>query len=210
MNYNDYDLDFLFQDILEEDITEISEIYSKIELHEIEKNINVFKSPVNGSDTTTDKEERNSTTFENVKQKKRLSPLVKSSSFNVKNEDSVDVDVDVLLGTVLSINEKDNEFEASLIDSNDENKISNANFSFEDVQYESDKKLISVGARFVWTIGKEKKILNVHGELKYGATVNVSKIRFRRTRVLNKKKQKQVEEDAEFWTKFFTGLDPKN
>ena len=206
---NNNDLDFLFQDVLE-DITEISEKYSQIELYEVEKNINVFKSFLQESDTVTAKEEKLNTTFENVKKKKCLPPLVKPSSFNVKNEDSVDVDVDVLLGTVLSINEKDNEFEASLIDSNDENKISNANFSFEDVQYESDKKLISVGAKFVWTIGKEKKILNVHGELKYGAIVNVSKIRFRRTRVLNKKKQKQVEEDAEFWTKFFTGLDQKN
>ena len=57
------------------------------------------------------------------------------------------------------------------------------------------------------TLGKERRILEVNGQLKYGEIVNVSRIRFRRTKRLNKKALKQVEEDAESWANFFAGLD---
>ena len=211
------DNSYLQSDDFFEDRTEISSIYTLLNVSEIKKSISILKS-FNKEFNTVTFEEKNeelndvdeTSACDTIRIKKKVPSLTKSSRNVQKNEDSINIDVDVLLGTVLSINERKDEFEASLVDSQDESKVSSARFSFEDIQYESDKSLISVGARFVWTIGKERKILNVNGKLKYGEIVNVSKIRFRRTISINKKKRKQIEEDAEFWTNFFAGLDSEN
>ena len=189
-------------------ITETSEISLNQEISQIKENINNLKISDIEDDSMIVEERYIATTsiLRPMNPEKRTPSLLKSLPKTKSYDRSIEIDVEVLLGTVSSINVVDDEFEASLISAEDD-KLLTATFSFEDIQYESDKPLIREGARFVLTLGKERRILEVNGQLKYGEIVNVSRIRFRRTKRLNKKALKQVEEDAESWANFFAGLD---
>lgn len=125
----------------------------------------------------------------------------------IVNTDSYYDFVEEFYGVVESIDIVNNTFEAFLRPANDKSSTNNirATFDIDDIQ-ESDKKLLSVGVQLVWLIGKERKINNVKGILKRGGITNFSRIQIRRTRVLNKKQKEKIEEKANEWSQFFTGL----
>ena len=116
--------------------------------------------------------------------------------------------VEEFYGTVESIDFDNNIFTASLRRAYDENysEVIRATFDIDDIQNDSDKELLFIGSQFIWLVGKERKINNVHGQFKPGGITNIARIQFRRTRVLNKKQKKDLEASVHEWQEFFTGL----
>lgn len=101
-------------------------------------------------------------------------------------------------GIVESIDFELETFTAILTNFADKTKKILAEFDFDDLQYQSDRKLIDVGANFIWLIGKETQ--------QTGQQTNMSKFVFRRTKALTSKQIEQAERDADEWTEFFKSI----
>ncbi|MDE7328489.1 MAG: hypothetical protein K2N57_01915 [Clostridia bacterium] len=113
-------------------------------------------------------------------------------------------------GSVDTINEERNTFIATLsFKSDPENKIS-VEFNFDDVQYESEKSLIKIGAPLVWVIGQETGLVLRENRVKQGPRINISIFRFRRTKCLSSKQVQAAKEKANEWTRLFIGYKSEN
>lgn len=108
-------------------------------------------------------------------------------------------------GTVDFINLEQNTFLATLHLKSDPDKKISVEFSLDDVQYESEKSLIKIGAPLVWIVGQETGLLLREQQLKQGPRINISIFRFRRPKSLSRKQVQTAKEKANEWTKFFSG-----
>lgn len=106
-------------------------------------------------------------------------------------------------GIVESINDEEKSFIATLYLKSNSEKMISVEFSMDDVQYESEKSLIKVGAPLIWLVGQETGLLLRENQLKQGPRVNISKFRFRRTIGLSHKQVQIAKEEADEWTRFF-------
>ncbi len=118
--------------------------------------------------------------------------------------------INVFHGIVQTVDVYNNTFSATLINADNDDDILSAEFNIDDVQNLSEKELVKVGAKFVWLLGQEVKILKVGNYLKDGPQTNVSKIIFRRTKVLTPRKVQTAKENAIKWTEFFKKLSTSN
>lgn len=116
--------------------------------------------------------------------------------------------VEEYYGIVESIDLDNNVFTASIRPADDKkySEVIRATFDIDDIQNDSDKELLFIGSQFIWIVGKERIINNVRGHYKLGGITNISRIQFRRTRVLNKKQRKNIEDSVNEWQEFFSGL----
>jgi hypothetical protein len=99
-------------------------------------------------------------------------------------------------GTIRSINNITDTFTAILINAENGEDTLEAEFSFEDYSFGSDRELIREGANFVWLFGQE---------VEHGSVRNVSKFIFRRTPVIGGKTLQEVRYNARELAKLFTG-----
>jgi hypothetical protein len=103
-------------------------------------------------------------------------------------------------GTVQSIDEAENSFTAKLVNIEEEEDELLAEFSFDDIAYNSEKELIRPGAIFFWLIGQEVECRSVK---------NISKFIFRRMPVIRGKAVQEAKENARELAKLFTGINAK-
>ena len=146
--------------------------------------------------------------YRNLKEKSPYCSLMEIQKYRYFQITSYYDSVEEYYGTIESIDIENNTFTASLRSSNDKKYSEDirATFNIDDIQNDSDKKLLFVGSQFIWLVGKERKINNVKGQYKPGGITNISRIQFRRTRVLNKKQKKNIEDRVNEWQEFFAGL----
>lgn len=118
-------------------------------------------------------------------------------------QDSFYNDIEEYHGNIQTVNLKKKTFNAILTNCKDKSKVIKVNFDIEDVQYESDKELVKVGAPLVWIIGQETTLLFCEGKTKLGPRKNFSKFIFRRTKVLTTKEKDEAKHDGNKWARFF-------
>lgn len=112
-------------------------------------------------------------------------------------------DIEEFHGIIESINTTEKKFNAVLTDVNNTDRTINVEFNLEEIQYESDKPLLQIGAQIVWIIGQETKILFCNGEIKNGPRTNISKCTIRRTKSLTAREKEKADDEADKWTEFF-------
>ena len=100
-------------------------------------------------------------------------------------------------GVIQSIDEESDTFTAHLINQEENDDEMIAEFNFKDLSFPSDTELIREGALFVWIWGKE---------VKHGTETHISRLIFRRTRVIRKKELQEIKENAKKWAEFFNGI----
>lgn len=121
----------------------------------------------------------------------------------IGTKDSFYNDIGEYHGYIESIDWSTNTFNATLHDINDDTKRIIVEFNIDDIQYETDKDLLALGARIVWLVGQEIQLLNCKNGIKQGTHTNISKIIFRRINALSKRKSIGVKKDVKYWTEFF-------
>ena len=111
-------------------------------------------------------------------------------------------------GVIHDIDEASGKFFANIVNAKNKNENLNAEFEIGDIQYESDKDFIRIGAQFIWMIGQETKLLYYNDNtVKKGSRNNVSRFYFRRMRSLSKKEREKAKLEANEWTEFFRKYD---
>ena len=68
-------------------------------------------------------------------------------------------------GVVETVDKVNKKFTAILINSNDSEDVLSAEFRLDDINYESDKKLIDVGVNIIWIIGQEQQVMHRRNQL---------------------------------------------
>lgn len=123
--------------------------------------------------------------------------------FKKVEQDSFYSDIEEYHGIIQDVNLNKKIFNAILTNIKDKNKILKVKFDIEDVQFESDKELIKIGAPLIWLIGQETQLLFCDGKIKIGPRKNVSKFIFRRTKVLTTKEKDEAKHEGCKWARFF-------
>ena len=124
-----------------------------------------------------------------------------SHNFNKSRNNTYNNELDEYLGTIQSIDDNKGEFSAVLTNTN--NKTIKAVFMIDDIQFDSDKQLVQIGAPIIWQIGQETQLLSFDGVTKKGSKKNFSKIIFRRIKTLTTKEKEDAEQKGAEWTRFF-------
>lgn len=129
-----------------------------------------------------------------------------SRIFNAKSDTLVDTvykDIIEYHGSVTYVDKTGSKFRANLVNVLDDNDVIILELLAEELQYESDKNLLKIGAKIVWIIGQEEQlIMNEHGI--NGPRTNISKCIVRRTRdKLSIKQEEEARKNAEEWVRYF-------
>lgn len=106
-------------------------------------------------------------------------------------------------GVVETVDKVNKKFTAILINSIDSEDVLSAEFKLDDVNYESDKKLIDVGVNIVWLIGQEQQVISRNGSWVQGTQQNMSKFIVRRSQGLNNKRRRDAKDEARKWSEIF-------
>lgn len=109
-------------------------------------------------------------------------------------------------GIVDSVDTKKGIFCAQLVDMEDADVQFEAEFSLNDLQFESDKELVNIGATFIWMVGQETLIIEKNGRFVSSQQTNISKFVFRRSRVLNSKKMQDAKNRANELAEFLKAI----
>lgn len=117
--------------------------------------------------------------------------------------DSFYNDVEEYHGIIQAIDFTKKTFNAILTNTNDSGKVIKVEFDIEDVQFESDKELVKIGAPLIWMIGQETQLLFCDGKTKLGPKKNFSKFIFRRTKVITTKEKDEAKHEGSKWARFF-------
>ena len=106
-------------------------------------------------------------------------------------------------GVVETVDKVNKKFTAILINSNDSEDVLSAEFRLDDINYESDKKLIDVGVNIIWIIGQEQQVISRNGSWVQGTQQNMAKFIVRRSQGLNNKRRREAKDEARKWSELF-------
>ena len=106
-------------------------------------------------------------------------------------------------GVVETVDKVNKKFTAILINSNDSEHVLSAEFRLDDINYESDKKLIDVGVNIIWIIGQEQQVISRNGSWVQGTQQNMAKFIVRRSQGLNNKRRREAKDEARKWSELF-------